>query len=448
MTLWCGAWSPITYTSCVEINRLPVFNAVMTRQLALVDCNNFYVSCERVFRPDLQRTPLVVLSNNDGCVVSRSNEAKALGIKMGQPWFECRALAEAHGVLALSSNYALYADLSNRVMSILRDHAPRQEVYSIDECFVDLTGCADSKQRSQQLRKRVGQWTGIPVCVGIGPTKTLAKLANMVAKKHPRSKGVFDYNALTDAQKEKLLQQIEVGEVWGVGRKLRVRLADRGIHTVCDLRAAHTPTLRAEFGVVLEKTQRELQEIPCIDLQEVTPNNQQIISSRSFGHMIEQVAGLKAALSTFAANACAKLRTQQSCAALIQVFLHTNRFRPDLPQYMPALAMALPEPTNDTLLVSRCVSVLADQLFRPGYQYKKAGIVLSQITPVGQVQHDWLAPTQAHRPRLMQALDTLNARYGRNTVRVSAQDVGTTWQMRQERKSPNYTTDWGAIPSV
>ena len=221
----------------------------MTPQIALVDCNNFYVSCERVFRPDLKNVPVVVLSNNDGCAVSRSNEAKALGIKMGQPWFECKALAEEHGILALSSNYALYADLSNRVMSILSDYSPRHEVYSIDECFVDLTGTPKLRDVSYAMRERVIAWTGIPVCVGIGPTKTLAKLANHIAKKHPRSKGVFNYNDLTQVQQDKLLNQIDVSEVWGVGRRISARLAEHDIYTVQDLRLAHTPTLRAEFGV-------------------------------------------------------------------------------------------------------------------------------------------------------------------------------------------------------
>jgi DNA polymerase V len=213
----------------------------MKQQLALVDCNNFYVSCERLFRPDLRTTPVVVLSNNDGCVVSRSNEAKAIGVRMGQPWFECKALTEEHGILALSSNYALYADLSNRVMNVLSTYSPRTEVYSIDECFVDLTGTPKLRDVSYQMREQVMQWTGIPVCVGIGPTKTLAKLANFVAKRHPRSKGVFNYNDLTQAQQTKLLSQITVDEVWGVGRKLTKRLGEHGIQTVQDLRLAHTP---------------------------------------------------------------------------------------------------------------------------------------------------------------------------------------------------------------
>ena len=416
------------------------------QQLALVDCNNFYVSCERVFRPDLKDVPVVVLSNNDGCVVSRSNESKALGIKMGQPWFECKALAEEHGILALSSNYALYADMSNRVMAILSDYSPRHEVYSIDECFVDLTGTPHLKETSYQMRERVIAWTGIPVCVGIGPTKTLAKLANHIAKKHPRSKGVFNYNDLTPTQQDNLLSRIAVDEVWGVGRKLTVRLAEHGIHTVQDLRVAHLPTLRAAFGVVMEKTQRELQGIACIDLEDVTPAKKQIIASRSFGQAVHDVDVLKDAMSTFVANACAKLRAQESHASVIQVFLQTNRFRRDQPQYMPSLSVPLPQPTNDSLVVNRWADYLVGRMFKPGYEYKKAGVMLGDISPVGRYQTDWLEPPQATDTRLMTTLDKLNQRYGRGTVKVSTQGAHTGWQMRQERKSPNYTTNWDTLP--
>lgn len=419
-----------------------------SQQLALVDCNNFYVSCERLFRPDLLKVPLVVLSNNDGCVVSRSNEAKALGVKMGQPWFECQALAEQHGIVALSSNYALYADISNRVMGIVAAFSPRHEVYSIDECFVDLTGIPQVRDVGYAIRERVGRWTGIPVCVGIGPTKTLAKLANHVAKKHPRSKGVFNYNALTEDQKTRLLQRISVGDLWGVGRKLTQRLALHGVRTVQDLRAAHVPTLRAEFGVVMEKTQRELQETPCIELQEMQPDRQQIISSRSFGCMVTELPVLKDALSTFVANACAKLRAQNSHAAVIQVFLQTNRFRQDQPQHMPSLAVPLTYPTHDSLEVNRWAAYLCERMYKPGYQYKKAGVVLSEICPASHHQGDLLEPGPPLNERLMQALDALNQRYGRGTVKVSTQGAYQGWQMLQERKSPNYTTCWEEVPVI
>jgi DNA polymerase V len=416
--------------------------------LALVDCNNFYVSCERIFRPDLARVPMVVLSNNDGCVVSRSNEAKALGVKMGQPWFECQPLAQAHGILAMSSNYALYADMSNRVMRILGEFSPNQEVYSIDESFVDLTGTPNLRALSYAMRERVRMWTGMPVCVGIGPTKTLAKLANHVAKKHPRSQGVFNYNALNDAQKAALLQRIPVSEVWGVGRKLTQRLLAHGVETVLDLREAHIPSLRAEFGVVMEKTQRELQETPCIQMEEVAADKQQIIASRSFGSMVTELPVLKDALSTFVANACAKLRAQNSQAAVIQVFLQTNRFRKDLPQYSPSLAVPLPQPTHDTLVVNRWADALCERMFREGYQYKKAGVMLSELSPVTHQQGDWIEASPPGHSKLMQALDHLNARYGRGAVKVSTQGAYQGWQMRQERKSPNYTTDWDDVPVV
>jgi DNA polymerase V len=420
----------------------------MTPQIALVDCNNFYVSCERLFRPDLLKTPVVVLSNNDGCVVSRSNEAKALGIKMAQPWFECKELAEEHGILALSSNYALYADMSNRVMSILSNYSPKHEVYSIDECFVDLTGMPKLRETSYDMRERVMKWTGIPVCVGIGPTKTLAKLANHVAKKHPRSKGVFNYNDLTPEQRVMLLVRLPVNEVWGIGRKLTKRLALHGITTALDLREAHTPTLRAEFGVVMEKTQLELREVACVKLEEVQADKKQIISSRSFGGMVTELSVLKDALSTFVANACAKLRSQNGHAAVIQVFMQTNRFRKDLPQYMPSLAVPLPHPTNDTLEVNRWADHLCECMFKEGYQYKKVGVMLSEISPTTHQQEDLWEPTVTRTEKLMRELDKLNLRYGRGTVRVSAQGAYKEWQMRQERKSPNYTTDWNEVPAV
>lgn len=420
----------------------------MQRQIALVDCNNFYVSCERLFRPDLITTPIVVLSNNDGCVVSRSNEAKAIGIRMGQPWFECKALAEEHGILALSSNYALYSDLSNRVMNVLAGYAPLAEVYSIDECFVDMTGTRKLREVSYEMRQRVLQWVGLPVCVGLGPTKTLAKLANHVAKKHPRSRGVFNYNDLTDAQQTRLLGQIDVGDVWGVGRKLTSRLAAHGINTVLDLRMAHAPTLRAEFGVVMEKTQRELQGVCCIEIDDTTPDKQQLVNSRSFGKPVTELAVLQDALSVFAANACQKLRAQNSHAALVQVFLQTNRHRQDQPQYNPCMSVPLPMPTNDSLVINNWVQHVAELLWRDGYKYKKAGVVLYDITPVSVVQADWLEPLTTSNTRLMDAVDGLNTRFGRGTVKVSTGGLLGEWAMRQERKSPNYTTDWDEVPCV
>lgn len=417
-----------------------------TRQLALIDCNNFYVSCERVFRPDLARQAIVVLSNNDGCVVSRSNEAKALGVRMGQPWFEVKNLAAENNILALSSNYALYADMSNRVMGILTSFAPEHEIYSIDECFVDLTGQTKLRELSYAMRERVKAWTGIPVCVGIGPTKTLAKLANYIAKKHPRSKGVFNYNDLTEEQQQRMLSRLPVNEVWGIGSRITARLADYKIHTVQDLRDFHTPTLRKEFGVSIEKTQRELQGTSCIALDDIAVPKKQIICSRSFGASVTELNVLTDALSTFVANAATKLRSQHSHAAMIQVFLKTNRFRKDLPQYNPSLVLPLPHPTNDSLQLNRYAAWIVKQLWKPGYAYKKAGVILCEITQVSQRQNDLLSDeAETKNESLMVALDKLNQRYGRSAVKVSTQGITGGWEMLQEHKSPGYTTDWGNI---
>jgi len=424
----------------------------MTRvplQLALVDCNNFYVSCERVFRPDLQGLPVVVLSNNDGCVVSRSPEAKALGIRMGQPWFECRALAQAHGVLALSSNYALYADMSARVMRILGGFSPDCEVYSIDECFVDLTGQSGVRERAQAMRERVGRWTGIAVCVGMGPTKTLAKLANHVAKTHPRSRGVFDFSALHAEQQTRLLARLPVQEVWGVGPRLARRLAAGGIHTALDLRQAHSPSLRAEYGVVLERTQRELLGQACWPLQAQAPDKQQIVCSRSFGQAVTEWPALQEALTHFVSLAAAKLRAQGGQAGWVQVFVRPHPFRAQAPAARTALAVPLPEPTQDTLVLNRWVQALGQRLFCAGTRYHKAGVMLGRITPLAQVQAQvWDTAPPARPPRLMQALDALNGRYGRGTVRLSDAGSAGDWQMRQACKSPSYTTDWDQLPWV
>ena len=259
----------------------------MAPQFALVDVNNFYVSCERVFQPKLQNVPMVVLSNNDGCAVARSNEVKALGVKMGTPWFKMKDLARQHGILAFSSNYTLYGDMSNRVVSILRDFSPDIEVYSIDESFLRVERVAHLygglSPMGQQIRERISQWTGLPVCVGFGPSKTLAKLANHMAKKNPEFDGVCDLHAMSRLERRQWMSQIEVGEVWGVGRRINTRLAAMGIQTILELRNASPKAIRAQFGVVMERTCEELRGVSCLELEEIAPPKQQIMSSRSFG---------------------------------------------------------------------------------------------------------------------------------------------------------------------
>ena len=416
----------------------------MVRSIALVDGNNFYVSCERVFRPDLENKPVVVLSNNDGCAVARSNEVKALGIKMGSPWFQMRHLAKQHGIVALSSNYALYADMSNRMMNVLSTFSPIQEVYSIDECFLELTGFDDIRERAYDIRRTVGQYVGLPVCVGIGPSKTLAKLANHVAKKHPRSKGVFDFNVLNDRQQESVLSSIEINEVWGIGRKLTASLNAEGVMNVLQLREADLKSMRARYGVVMEKTISELRGISCIDIQETEQPKKQIISSRSFGQTVTEIEDLQDALSHFITNAALKLRQQNSVAGILQVFIMTDRFRKDHPQYSPAISLPLPVPTCNTTLLSKWAAVGLKQIFKTGFRYKKAGVILSEISDQAIQQAD-LFSSPDEQTDLMETIDSINGRFGKGAIKLAEDGSRMRWAMRQEKKSPGYTTDWNEI---
>lgn len=414
--------------------------------LALVDCNDYYCSAERIFRPDLEGKPVIVLSNNDGAIVSRSNEAKALGIKMGEPYFKVKHVVEKHGVAVFSSNYALYADISNRVMSTLSMFSPVQEIYSVDESWLDLTGFDDIDQRIRQIRAVVWRNVGIPVCVGVGSTKTLSKLANHVAKRHPRSQGVFNFNVLTDAQKANVLAHIPIDEIWGIGRKLTAHLQKIGIQTALDLRDSDVAAMRTRHGVVMEKTIRELREEPCIELEEVSPARKQIISSRSFGHTVTRIEDLEEAIAAFIATAAAKLRTQKSVASMVQVFLMTNRFRTELPQYCPSISVPLPHPTADTRIFQSWAMKALKQMYRPGFEYKKAGIMLSEIQDEDQPRQADLFAEPPKTSPLMGVMDQLNSRFGRGTVRLSHEFGQGNWSMRQDRKSPQYTTNWDEIP--
>ena len=318
------------------------------RSIALVDCNNFYVSCERLFQPRLEGKPVVVLSNNDGIVVSRSQEVKDLGIKMGVPWFQLKDLAKRHGIVALSSNYTLYADISNRVMRLLSQYSPDQEIYSIDESFLDLTGIPDLTNYAQTIRSTIKQCVGIPVCVGIAPSKTLAKLANHVAKKQKQYHSVCDFNALTTSGLDNLLAKIEAGEVWGVGRRSTIRLQQMGIATVLELKYSPAKRVRAEFGVVMERIVAELNGEACLELDEITLPRQQIICSRSFGVPVALLEDLEQAVVAYTSRAAEKLRSQHSLAGGIQVYIRTNPHKAKEPQYQPAMLLPLFEPTDDT----------------------------------------------------------------------------------------------------
>ncbi len=424
---------------------------------ALVDCNNFYASCEKLFDPTLTHTPLVVLSNNDGCVVARSAEAKALGIAMGAPWHTLRAQAEARGVVAFSSNYTLYADMSNRVVEVLSQFTPHLEVYSIDESFLDLSGFGSLHPEGLtglggRIRARVADWLGLGVCVGIGPSKTLAKLANHCAKKGLAGEaGVCDLTALAPAQLDVLLAAIPVGEVWGVGGRISERLRAQGVNTVRDLRDADPGSVRARFSVVLERTVRELRGLSCLDLEEVVAQKQQIMSSRSFGHSVYQLSELQEAVGSYMAKAAEKLRAQQSVAGAVQVMIRTNPFKPDQAQYQRTVTVPLPVPSADTRVLTGWALALLRDIYRPGFEYHKAGVLLAELQQAG-VQQAGLFDAGGDTVRsvvLMQTLDAINNRWGRSTL-GSALTTGAPqgWRMRRAHLSPAYTTDWTALPLV
>lgn len=417
--------------------------------IALIDCNNFYVSCERLFQPKLEGRPVVVLSNNDGCVVARSQEVRALGVKMGVPWFQIKALARQHGIIALSSNYTLYADLSNRVMSVLAEFSPRQEIYSIDECFLDLDGFQHTQfsDYGQRIRATIKQWVGLPVCVGIGASKTLAKLANHIAKKRPEYAGVCDLTSMSPTVRDGLLVQIAVGEVWGVGARTAEGLAARGITSVLDLQRATPKTLRAQFGVVLERTVAELNGEACHTLETLAPVRQQIMVSRSFGSDVYDLESLQQAVTAYVTRAAEKLRRQAGLAGALQVYIRTNPFKPDAPQYQRGLIVPLAVPSDDTLQLLRAAQAGLQRIFRPGFAYQKAGIVLTELIPVAQRPRTLFddPAAQARSRSLMRTLDSINAKMGSHSLRLLGEGWDKNWRMRRERMSQAYTTNWDEI---
>lgn len=420
-----------------------------TPVFALVDCNNFYASCEKLFRPDLASTPLVVLSNNDGCVVARSKEAKALGIKMGVPLFQVRELMQQHGVQAFSSNYALYADLSQRVMSTLDSLAPRVEVYSIDEAFLDLTGIQHTQSLSAfglMVKQRVQQWVGISVCVGIAPSKTLAKLANHAAKTWPKTGGVVDLT--NKARQRKLLALLPVGEVWGIGGKLTKRLQQLGIDTALQLADADPKFIRQHFSVVVERTVRELNGESCIALEEMAPIKKQIISSRAFGERITDKQQMREAVCEYISRACKKLRQEQQTAKYLTVFLRTSPFSDKDAPYSASKGVALDTPSSDTRVFLAKAMQLLDGLWLEGYRYAKAGVMLCDFYDPG-VHQPGLFDEPLIKPesdqQLMQLIDNLNAKHGK-TIWFASQGITQQWHMKRELLSPCYTTNWQQLP--
>lgn len=422
----------------------------MVRQIALIDCNNFYASCERVFQPLLRNRPIVVLSNNDGCVVARSNESKALGVPMGVPLYQIRDLIRQFNIVVLSSNYALYGDLSRRVMTILGRYSPQQEVYSIDESFLDFTGFTDISAYSQQIRQDIRQRTGIPVSVGIGPSKTLAKLSNHIAKKvQPwAGSGVCNLAEISAPALAALLQSLPVGEVWGVGRKLARQLQTDGIATVQDLKSAPASQMRQRYSVLMEQIIRELNGEACLELDDIPVPRQQIMASRSFGRKTGLLSEVQAAIALHVSSAAVKLRQQQSLARQLMVFIRTNPFSEDLPMRR-SLLVQLPCATNDTLILQAAAMAALQQIFIPGYPYQKSGIMLDGIEPEAGHQPDLFAVAASpQRARLMAAMDSINGRFGRHTLRSAAELMSHASQMNQHHRSPRYTTCWAELLSV
>jgi DNA polymerase V len=421
-----------------------------TPRFALVDANNFYASCETIFKPHIAGRPVVVLSNNDGCVIARSAEAKLLGFKMGDPWFKVKDEPRSRDVVVFSSNHTLYADMSSRFQTILSDMAPRAEIYSIDESFLDVTGIAHVDRLAVEIRGRVRQWTGLPVCVGVGATKTRAKLANFVAKKRPEHNGTFNLEALTRHAEDALLDGIPTSEVWGIGAASTEKLKRLGIECVRQLRDAPPKRIREHFTVVMERTVAELNGTPCLSLESVAPAKQEIVSSRSFGRYIRTLEELTEAVLSYAARAAQKLREQQCTTQLLCTFLETNPFKPEAPQYNASRVISFNDSTDDTLLIGRGALAALRRAYRPGYDYKKAGVLLAEIAPKANRQATLFDDPDEleRRDRLNQAMDALNLKFGRGTLQVAAAGRRRPWTMKRERLSPCYTTDWQQIPLV
>lgn len=423
-----------------------------TRLFALVDCNNFYASCERVFAPHLTNKPIVVLSNNDGCIIARSAEAKKLGIAMGTPYHMAEKFLRQNRVHVFSSNYALYGDMSQRVMRVLGDHAPRIEIYSIDEAFLDFEGLrfSDSDSFARRLVKTVYQQTGIPVSIGIAPTKTLAKAANRIAKKHSCPGSTFDLSS--PSIRTESLNQLDISDVWGVGRRWSARLYRAGIKTAGQLSRCDPKWIRRQFNVVAERIVTELNGVPCLELEDISEPRKQIVCSRSFSTRISDWKNIRSAITHHLCRAGEKLRSQNSCALGLQVYLRTSPFDERSPYYANAATVALNTPTQDNTILVQAGLTALKQIFRPGLPYQKAGVMLFDLTPQSLQQGSLFSPFDTersqHREHLMQTIDRINLIHGRSTIRYAAEGYNREWQMRNQFKSPCYTTQWNQIPQV
>ncbi|MEQ3663319.1 MULTISPECIES: Y-family DNA polymerase [unclassified Olleya] len=409
---------------------------------ALVDCNNFYASCERVFNPNLIGKPVAILSNNDGCVIARSDEAKALGLPMGAPIFKWESFCKANNVTVLSSNYPLYGDMSSRVMSILKQYSPDIEVYSIDESFLYFKGFDnfDFTKYGLEIKSRILKWTGIPTCVGIAPTKALSKVANKIARKYPdQTKGVYVIDG--DERRLKALKWLPIEDVWGLGRQLSKQLLAKDCNTAYDFTQLSDVWVQKNFSVVESKLKRDLQGIPTLKLDEIVIQKKMIATTRSFDYSYSDIEYIKERVATFAVSCAEKLRKQGSSCYVIIVMLKSDKHKKELEQHRISTSVNLTYPTNSSLIISNCAISALMSIFKKGIQYKKAGVSVTGLVPMDNHQlHLFDQENPKHEP-LMKSIDSINAKYKNNKVKIANQDLKHTWKMRQDRLSPKYTTN-------
>ncbi|MEI1734717.1 DUF4113 domain-containing protein [Acinetobacter baumannii] len=411
----------------------------------LIDVNNMYVSCERVFDPSLNDKPVIVLSNNDGCAVARSNESKALGIKMGVPLFQIKDIVQQHNVLVLSSNYAMYAEMSRRFHTILASYVTDEEVepYSIDECFVDFTAYEknfDLEKVGQQMRGQIWKWLGLPVCVGIGRSKTEAKIANHIAKKNPGFNSVCDLVNMDPCNKEYYFAQIDVSEVWGVGRKHSKKLQSMGINTVLDLACAEPREMQKKFSIVMARTIYELQGISCIEIEHTPPSKKQIVASRSFGGRVTELTDLKEAISMYAQDACKRLRDEGLLCGCMIAFVQSNPFDANVPFYNKSITGSFSEPTDCAIDFVKAVVKMVSHIYKEGIKYKKCGVILTGLEPKSGHTYDLLTDIEEieKKEQLMKALDNVHNKFGKKKLGVGPCYVpNRNWSMSRDKLSRN-----------
>ena len=416
------------------------------KKIALIDCNSFYVSCERLFKPKLLNKPVIVLSNNDGCVISRSNEAKALGIKMGEPFFKVKDLVSKHKVFVFSSNYALYGDLSRRVMKILKTFSPNVEIYSIDEAFLDLSFVEENKteELAKEIRNRILKWTGIPTSVGISNTKTLSKVANHIAKKN--NTGVM---YLDPKYSDEYLKKFEIQDIWGVGRQLTKFFIKNNILTAFDLKNVSNTWIKKSTNVLSAKTVMELRGIPCIDLMPYSEKRKSCCVSRSFGRKVSNLEELKEAITAHALNATEKIRTDEQITRSITVFIRTSPFNKDKRYYSNSHTVELPIDTNNSLEIVKYALEALDKIYKPGYLYQKAGIILSKLKYADKFERNLLTPIiEKDLKKLMNAIDLTNTKYGRYSISLAQAGINKSWKMRRQHSSKIDTASFYDLPTI